>query len=85
MDGYLRPVESPRSPANNLISPPPPYSGCTCPSDYDNKFFGSDTSFEEENSCKKFEEAEVVLLDNKRLSSVSEIKAKVNRTVFLCA
>lgn len=60
------------------MSPPPPYSAYLRQRDCDNKFFGSDcSSIEEENSCKKMDEADVVLIDNKRLRSVSEIKAKV--------
>ena len=62
------------------MSPPPPYS------DYinqkENRFFGSETSLEEENSCKKIDYPDVVLLETKRLCSVSEIKAKV-RSVWV--
>jgi len=71
-DGYLRPVESPRSPTACQISPPPPYSAYI--NQKENKFFGSDTSLEEPS--KKIDYPDIVLLETKRLNSVSEMKAK---------
>ncbi len=78
-DGYLRPIESPRSPTESFASPPPPYSAYLRQRDTDNKFFGSDTSLEE-NSVKKGDGKEVVYLGKNRLNSISEMKAKVSHS-----
>ena len=63
------------------MSPPPPYSAYLHQRQAENRFFGSDSSIDEK-SLNKMQKGDVVSLDKNRLSSVSELKAKVRNVII---